>query len=139
MPGRRTPLNADPLDGAMNIDAVDAETRFDNTAFSNEIVDGRALPLTTTYTCPRCAERVGFNKSDFERRAQRQVSNLSPSIQRSFNDWASQHSQAGNPFLDWACPGCALAVRVYARPWAGGRHGDSGINLAVVLEVADPA
>ena len=123
----------------MNIEAVHAEARFDQTAFSNEITDGRVLPLTATYTCPRCGERVGFKKLDFEHRAGRQVSNLSPSIQRSFNEWASQNGQAGNPFLDWLCPGCALAVRVYAQPWAGGRHGDAGVDLAVVLEGDQPA
>lgn len=122
----------------MKIEAVDAEARFDNTAFSNEIIDGRALPLTAAYTCPQCGEQVGFQKRDFEHRAERQVSNLSVSIQRSFNEWASQNGQAGNPFLDWACPGCGLAVRVYARPWAGGRHGDSGVDLAVVLEAEQP-
>ena len=119
----------------MKIDAVVAEARFDNTAFSNEIIDGRALPLTAAYKCPRCGERVGFNKRDFEDRAQRQLSNLSPSVQLLFNEWASKNGQAGRPFLDWACPGCPLTVRVYAHPWAGGRHGDSGVDLTVVLEV----
>lgn len=123
----------------MKIDAVGADSRFDNTAFSNEIIDGRALPLTAFYTCPRCGERVGFNKRDFEHRAERRVSNLSPSIQRLFNEWAAQNGQAGRPFLDWACPGCALAIRVYAHPWVGGRHGDFGVALTVVLETERPA
>ena len=118
----------------MNIAAIDADARFDNTEFSNQIIDGRALPLTTAYTCPRCGTQIGFQKSHFEHQAERQVSNLSLSIQWSFDEWASQNGQAGNPFLDWACPGCALAVRVYARPWAGGRHGDSGVYLAIVIE-----
>jgi hypothetical protein len=90
------------LDGAMNIEAIAAASRFDDTAFSNEIIEGGALPLTATYTCPRCSEQVGFAKQNFEHRAQRQLSNLPPPIQRFFNEWASQNGQAGNPFLDWS-------------------------------------
>jgi len=127
-------LSRHPLDGAMRINVVDADARFDNAAFSNVTVNGRALGLTASYTCPRCGERIGFNRRDFEHRAERQVSNLPSSTQRLFNEWASQNGRAGKPFLDWVCPGCGLAVRVYAQPWAGGRHGDHGVDLAVVLE-----
>ena len=123
----------------MNIEVTPAASRFDRTAFSNESVAGQALPLTATYTCPRCGERVGFTKSNLEDRARQQASNLRHSVQRSFNQWASENNRVGNPFLDWACPGCGLAVRVYARAWAGGRHGDSGVDLDVVLEAEQAA
>lgn len=119
----------------MKLEAANADTRFDQTVFSNEIIDSRALSLSTTYTCPSCSERVAFTKESFEQRARRQVSNLTPELQRALNEWASQNGEAGNPFLDWLCPGCALATRVYAHLWAGGRHGDSGVELTVVLEV----
>lgn len=104
----------------MKFEAATADTRFDQTGFSNEIIDGRSLSLTATYTCPSCSERVGFSRKNFEQRARRQVSNLAPLLQRAFNEWASQNGEAGNPFLDWHCPGCALAVRVYAHPWPAG-------------------
>ncbi|MDP3936782.1 MAG: hypothetical protein Q8R92_01445 [Deltaproteobacteria bacterium] len=118
----------------MKLEAVRAGLRFDQTAFSNEIINGRALSLTAGYTCPRCARQVGFLKENFEQRAPRQISNLSLEVQRAFNEWAAQNGEAGNPFLDWECPGCSLSVRVYALRWAGGRHGDSGVNLTMVLE-----
>jgi rubredoxin len=123
--------------GAMKLEVVNVERRFDQTAFSTEIIDGRALSLTATYTCPRCAERVAFSKENFERRAASQRSNLEATLQRLLNEWASRNGEAGHPFLDWRCPGCGLATRVYAQPWAGGRHGDSGVNLTSVLEVHD--
>ena len=121
----------------MKIRAVGAEHRFDQTAFADAVIDGFALPLMTTYTCPRCSERVGFSKQNFEQRAPDQMSNLDVSVQQLFNDWASGNGEASNPFLDWLCPGCALAARVYAHLWAGGRHGDSGVDLSVVLEAHD--
>lgn len=121
----------------MKLDAVSADRRFDQTAFSNEVVDGRALPLITTYTCPRCSERVGFSKQNFEERADSQKSNLDAGLQRAFDDCALRHGEEGKPFLDWRCPGCALAVRVYAHAWAGGRHGDAGVDLTLVLEAQD--
>ena len=120
----------------MAIETVTADSRFDTTEFSTEIIDGQSGPLTTTYTCPVCSERIGFSKEHFDRRAERQASNLPPDTQRLFSDWASQNGEAGNRFLDWQCPGCGLAARVYARFWAGGRHGDSGVVLSVVLETS---
>ena len=120
----------------MKIEAVPASLRFEQTGFSNEIVQGRANWLTTTWRCPRCGDRVAFSKANFEERAARRVSNLPPEIQHAFDAWASAHSEGGRPFLDWTCPGCGLPARVYAHPWAGGRSGDQGIDLGQVLEAA---
>ena len=118
----------------MKVVAVPAALRFDRVAFSNEIVHGEALGLSTIWRCPRCSEAVKFTKADFEERAARRISNLEDAYVRSFDAWAEAHGEANSPFLDWRCPGCDLAVRVYAHPWAGGRFGDAGVNLGMVLE-----
>lgn len=123
----------------MTLEAVNAEDRFDQTAFSNEVIDGFALSLTTTYTCPRCSERIAFSKENFKYGAQSRVSNLDVELQRAFDKCAAQHGEAGEAFLDWRCPTCALPARVYANRWAGGRHGDSGVNLTIVIEAPDDA
>ena len=122
----------------MNVQAVAPQLRFDQVAFSNEIVHGEAPGLSTTWRCPRCPEAVKFSKADFEERAARRISNLPEVHQRAFDEWARRHGESENPFLDWICPGCGLGLRVYAHPWAGGRFGDHGVNLGMVLE-ADPA
>jgi uncharacterized protein YlaI len=119
----------------MTVIATPAEARFDNVTFSSEVGDGLSLPIYATYTCPRCSERVAFRKDHFESRAQCKLSNLSAPQQAEFDGWANQHGHLGKPFLDWLCPRCALAARVYVQHWAGGRA-DAGANLVVVLESA---
>ena len=117
----------------MNVRAIPAEARFDNTVFSSEVDDGTALPIYATYTCPRCSEHVGFRKDHFESRAARKLSNLTRAQQAVIDTWASDNGCAGKAFLDWHCPGCGLAARVYIEHWAGGRA-DAGANLKIVIE-----
>jgi hypothetical protein len=118
----------------MTVNATPAEARFDSVAFSSEVDDGVALSIYATYTCPRCSERIAFRKDHFESRALRGFSNLSAAQQTAFDAWADQNGHVGKPFLDWQCPRCALAARVYIQLWAGGRA-DAGANLQVVLEL----
>jgi predicted RNA-binding Zn-ribbon protein involved in translation (DUF1610 family) len=113
--------------------AVPPGERFDNTAFSNVYSDGTALPLTATYTCPRCGEGVRATKQHFERRAERRVTNLDAAYARAIDAWAKQEGYEPARYLDWPCPGCGLAVRVYAEWWYAG-WGDMGVDLKVVVE-----
>jgi len=118
----------------MAVNAIPADARFDNVAFSSEIDDGTALPIYATYTCPRCSERISFRKAHFESRSLRKFSNLPASQQAAIDQWAAQNGHSGEAFLDWLCPRCALAARVYVQHWAGGRA-DAGANLKVVVEL----
>jgi hypothetical protein len=119
----------------LNITIVKAEERFDNTAFSTELVDGMASPLHTVYVCPQCEEKITFQKRNFEcLQSKTHRSNLSVEAATCFDAYAKENLNRESPFLDWICPGCGTAVRVYVEFWAGGRHGDSGINLRAVIE-----
>lgn len=118
----------------VKINRVEAKKRFDHTEFSNEIVNGMALPIYSHYTCPQCETRIGFQKRDVEETSRERRSNPEPSIQRLFDDYATANSVTERDFLDWLCPSCGLAARVYVRLWAGGNHGDCGASLLTVLE-----
>ncbi len=118
----------------MKISTIQATERFENTAFSNEVVDGMALPLTTAYTCSQCGTQIGFHKRDFEAGARQHRSNLERAVSAQFDEFAHEHMPDARDFLDWICPHCGLAARVYVRFWAGGKHGDAGIRLLTVLE-----
>lgn len=121
----------------MKLQAVKPSMRFDHPNFSNEVEDGRALSMYSTYKCPRCAEVVRFAKHHFELRAAARFSNLPAAVGLLIDRWAEANGVGSQPFLDWLCPGCGLAVRAYARPWAGGRHGDCGTDITALVEV-DP-
>ena len=121
---------------ALSPDLIQPAVRFDNTAFSNAIDDdGQVRSIYANYTCPRCRAGVVFTKTDFEDRVATRRSNLSEPIAAAMDRCAAENGLASRPFLDWECPGCGMAVRAYAQRWAGGRHGDHGLNLVAVLEL----
>lgn len=115
----------------MKTSRVQAADRFDNTEFSNEVVDGRALPIYSAYTCPGCATRIGF----FQDGARRRRTNLASDLAKQFDEFARKEALDTEDYLDWICPKCRLAARVYVRFWAGGRHGDCGMTLLSVIEM----
>lgn len=121
----------------MKLQAIKPSLRFDNPGFSSEVEDGGTLSMYSNYTCPRCAEVVRFAKHEFEARAQTRFSNLPASLGLLIDRWGEASGVGSQPFLDWLCPGCGLAVRAYTRPWAGGRHGDYGTDIVALVEV-DP-
>lgn len=114
---------------------VSATERFDIVALSTEIFDGRVTPLHTIYTCPLCREEVSFSRYDFESRGRRETSNLSDEHSTVISALAQASGVGSEEYLDWYCPKCHLPVRVYFRHWAGGRHGDSGIDIITVIEL----
>lgn len=119
----------------MEIKFSNSSERFDNIHFSNEIIDGQSFPLFTTYTCPICKEKIDFTKKNFEERTLKKFSNLSIEHQKTFDKYAKDKIFNNLEFLDWYCPQCKLPVRVYAQHWAGGNHGDGGVNIINVLEL----
>jgi hypothetical protein len=118
----------------MALTGVKASERFDNAAFENVVEDGMARPLHATYTCPRCGERLGFQKRNFENARRRPHTNLSPEVASCFDEFARSHVGCGRDYLDWLCPKCRLAARVFIEFWAGGRHGHNGFNLITIIE-----
>ena len=118
----------------MEISSIQAADRFENTEFGNEVLDGVALPLTTTYTCSQCDTQIGFHKRDFECGARENCSKLEPGIARLFDQFAHEAMPDARDYLDRACPRCGLAARVCVRFWAGGNHGDVGVSLLTVVE-----
>jgi hypothetical protein len=114
---------------------IDPSARFDNTSVSNEIFEGQALSMYAHYTCPTCGQGIRFNKQDLEHRSTLRSSTLPPDVGARIDVLAAVEGLSHAEFLDWECPGCRLAVRVYVQKWAGGRHGDSGANIVAVIEV----
>ncbi len=118
----------------MNLTQVSATERFDEVILDNVVEDGRATSFYTCYTCPSCQEKLRFTRADFESRGRRTTSNLSPELSLAFTALASSTKFADSEYLDWHCPGCKMSVRLYFQQWAGGRHGDSGVELQTIIE-----
>jgi len=99
----------------MKIANVKANERFDQTEFSDEVTDGRALSIYSACTCPNCSRKIGFQKSDFLNMQHPSRTNLSTEVAARFDAFAREHFPDLRGFLDWNCPGCRLAARVYVR------------------------
>lgn len=107
--------------------------RFDTTSVSTEIVDGKSLPPTVTYTCPNCHQRIGFTRSNLENAIHR-VALLPDEAAAMIDADAKNKGHAKLGFLDWTCPTCKLMGRAYIETWAGGKA-DSGANIISVAEL----
>jgi hypothetical protein len=122
----------------MNIKAVDPALRFEVTGLGNDVAWGDAGwesgPLYTKYVCAGCKEGVVFSKADLIDGCRRPATNLTPTIASQFDACSASNGIKENGFLDWLCPQCHLARRIYVRPWAGGHHGDSGVQIVALLE-----
>jgi hypothetical protein len=120
----------------MRIEWVPPRERFDNVLVSNEIIDGRTLPPTAMYLCPRCEVRVALHRVNIMQSDAR-ATTLIPTTAHTVDRAAAGRGYGSLGFLDWRCPGCGLGVRVYTRTWYGGRHGDCGAELIDIAEIAD--
>jgi hypothetical protein len=116
----------------VRLEWVDPANRFDTVSFSNEVIDGRSLPPTAAYGCPRCAQHVEFRCEHFERASRK--TNLDEATAAALDIAANSRGHGALRFVDWQCPGCDLVVRAYVRTWAGGRHGDGGADIVEVVE-----
>ena len=80
------------------------------------------------YRCPNCNELLLFCLKDLDKHSQLRHSNRSKEDFKQFN-------MAGNKgcssFLDFYCPSCKSATKIYYQAWAGGRFTD-GYELKFV-------
>ncbi len=110
---------------------VDASARFTKDYFSSEEED---TELYSFYECPRCHERVGFERKNLEKHEHQQFTNLSSEDSARIDSFVAAHPIDSRSFLDFYCPGCHLGVRLYFSFWAGGKA-DSGFNLDKIIEI----
>jgi predicted RNA-binding Zn-ribbon protein involved in translation (DUF1610 family) len=123
----------------MQITSIEAKHRFDKTEFSDDFWDGRAQSIYTVYICPQCGEGIQFQRKNFERALERHPwINVTPETARSFDDFARKHFGDCKNYLDWVCPNCGLATRVYMGFCGGDHHGTIRISLIDVLEAMPP-
>ena len=92
------------------------------------------IPDDAVYTCPRCSERIQLHLRNFQEAACRPVSRLSAEDDR---EMSKVHGalRAGESFLDWYCPGCRQAIRVYY----SGYVADKGIFFVELTRVLESA
>ena len=110
---------------------LDASERLTKNYFSNEVED---TELRSFYECPRCHEKIGFERKNFEKHYEANFTNLSSEDARRIDAFIAAQPFKPGSFLDFYCPCCHLAVRLYFSFWAGGKHGDNGFDIHKIVE-----
>ena len=90
------------------------------------------IPDYTVYACPKCPQQLQFRLHNFEDAARQPRSRLSADDDRKMSK-AHGKLKTGEHFLDWYCPGCGQAVRVYYL-WYVADRGIFFVELTRVLE-----
>lgn len=112
---------------------INLEERLSSTGFSSEVVDGQALSIYSYYTCT-CGQKIRFDEGNLKKAEKNPKSCIEESEQSAIEATASEFLDRNDSFLDFFCPACRKPVRLYFQPWAGGRHGDSGIEWRFIVE-----
>ena len=102
----------------------------------------------TTYECDRCSKQIRLDLHNFQNAVVQPVTNLSQDadqkmteafgrtrsyIRRWFPRLVRKTGLGRDSYLDWYCPGCGRAVRVYYSAAAGGR-GEFFVEILKLLE-----
>lgn len=89
------------------------------------------------YTCGNCGYGIVFSKDNLLSGERNRKTKLSQEDALGFDEIAKQKKIEGLSFLDFYCPQCNLAVRIYYETQFGGHHGDSSFSLKYVIEKKD--
>ena len=77
----------------------------------------------TLYQCSVCGETIAFSLTDLDKHAFSKFTNLSAEDSAQIEILINESKVQGfNSFIDFYCPKCKKAIRVYYQSWAGGRY-----------------
>ena len=100
----------------------------DGSAYDSHVFE----PLT--YKCI-CGYMIEFTDVDFKKHRLSNFSNLTPKDDDVFNKYIKQNNLKVNSFLDFYCPKCGKATRIFFSSGYGGRHGDYIVDIELALAV----
>lgn len=118
--------------GNIKMKKIKAEILTNKTHFSN-YEDYKTYP-TSDLKCPSCEVKTSIAFKDLEKHRFSNFSNLTEDKQNKINEFVKLNMEkVPNSFLDYNCPNCNSSVRLYYQSWAGGRHGENGYELEMVI------
>jgi len=86
------------------------------------------------YTCGNCGYGIVFNRDNLLAGERNRKTKLSQEDAIRFDEIAKKNKIENLRFLDFYCPHCEIAVRIYYETQFGGHHGDSFFNIKYVIE-----
>ena len=82
-----------------------------------------------TYWCVDCAFEISFDNKDFQKHSKSTFTNLAHNENYELNEFLKDNNIQTNSFLDFYCPTCKTATRLFFSDGYGGRHGDYVVNI----------
>jgi len=120
-------------DTSLSLTAFDI-TKYCNKWYFNNEQDHQTYP-TSDVACPNCQTKTSVNFKDLEKHQHSNFSNLKTDDQNEIAELAKRIPGLPNSFLDYYCPNCQTATRIYYESWGGGKHGEHGFLLQNILTV----
>ena len=88
-----------------------------------------------TYRCQDCKFEIQFEDKDFQKHSGSNFSNLNTNENDLINEFVKNNKPGIHSFLDFYCPSCKKATRIYFSDGYGGRHGDYLVKIEFGLEI----
>ena len=86
------------------------------------------------YRCPDCKIEIGFKDKDFQKHSRSNFSNLNKTDSILFDRFVVDSKLKAESYIDFYCPTCNKATRIYFSDGYGGRHGDYGVNIDFAIK-----
>lgn len=130
----------------MKVEKIDIENCFNITHTprlrerfkpTDGVVYDPTLFEPVVYRCPECKSEIEFSDKDFEKHKRSSFSNLQESEIALINEFLERNKLNAESFLDFYCPGCRKATRIYFSTGYTGNHGGDfavTINFALFLK-----
>ena len=124
------------------IEQIDLKTCFNVTHIprlwerfmpDDELVYDPAAYEPIIYRCHSCDYLVSFKDDDFIKHRKSRFSNLKKNDDSIFNSYIVENELSFDSFLDFYCPKCKIATRVFFSDGFGGKCGDYIVNIDFAL------
>jgi len=111
-----------------NIEKITKKTEF------NSYIDYETYPISEL-TCSNCNEKVSISFKDLKKHQLSDFTNLTEKDSLEFDSYIKKNvSDIPNSFIDYYCPNCKRPIKLLFESWAGGKHGEYGYKLIMLIE-----
>ena len=87
------------------------------------------------YRCQDCKFEIAFNDKDFKKHSNLKFTNLSDSDNDNLDKFVTNNNLKFRSFLDFYCPTCNTATRLFFSDGHGGKGGEYLVNIDFGLTI----
>ncbi len=88
-----------------------------------------------TYRCLFCKNEISFRNQDFQKHSKSNFSNLNIDDSKLLDKFIAKNNIKTESFIDFYCPKCKKATRLYYIDSYGGKHGQYLVKVQEILAI----